>query len=157
MHELVLESSITPTLMIQLLWKVHQDTRQFFTLCERWDVGDILPHSHLGNTVRDLVADINISGAITCPVAQFLGPAPGAHKQEAREAPLDKPPGPGHGKQATRNSAIPALCATVVHKFNRLHPTLDIASFVRRTGLRYADVNVGGLAIAQLWASWPVH
>lgn len=145
LHERVLESSITPTLMIQLLWKIHQDARQFFTLCERWDAGDILPHSHLGNTVRDLVADINISGTITCPVAQFLGPAPGAHKREAREAPRDKPPGPaGHGKQATKNSAIPALCAMVVQKFNRLHPTLDISSFVRRAGLRYADVKVGG-------------
>jgi hypothetical protein len=148
LHEHVLESSIMPTLMIHRLWKVHQDARQFFTLCERWDVGDILPHSHLGTTVRNLVADINISGTITCPVAQFLGLAPGAHRREARDAPQDKPLGPGHGKQATRNLAIPALCAPAVQKFNRLHPTLYIASFVRRAGLHYLNVKVGGAAIA---------
>jgi hypothetical protein len=72
-HERVLEGSITQTLMIHLLWKVHQDARHFFTLCERWEVGENLPRSHLGHAVHELVADINISGTITCPVAQFLG------------------------------------------------------------------------------------
>jgi hypothetical protein len=33
----------------------------------------------------------------------------------------------------------------VVQKFNRLHPSLDIASFVRKAGLRYSDVRMGGI------------
>ena len=64
-HERILEGSVTPTLMIHLLWKVHQDARQFFTLCKRWEVGDIIPRSHLGHAVHELVADVNISGTIT--------------------------------------------------------------------------------------------
>ncbi len=42
-HERVLESRITPLLIINLLWKVHQDSRQFFTHCERWDSRELLP------------------------------------------------------------------------------------------------------------------
>ena len=63
-HERVLEGSITPTLMIHLLWKVHQDARQFFTLCERWEVGESLPRSHLGKPFNDLLAAIKMAGTI---------------------------------------------------------------------------------------------
>jgi hypothetical protein len=143
-HKRMLESRITPILIINLLWKVHQDSRQFFTHCERWDSGELLPRSFLDNTVRELVADINISVTITCPVSEFLGTPATAQKREAREAPRDKPPGGGHGKQATKNSSIPTICAATVQKFNRLHPTLDISLFVRKTGLQYSDVKVGG-------------
>jgi hypothetical protein len=143
-HERILEGSVTPTLMIHLLWKVHQDARQFFTLCERWEVGDFIPHSHLGHAVHDLVSDVNISVTITCPVSQFWGPPVGAQKREPRDAPRDRTAGPVPAKQPTRNPAIPALCATVVQKFNRLHPSMDIASFVRKAGLRYADIKMGG-------------
>ena len=90
-HERVLESKITPTLMIHLLWKVHQDAWQFLT----------------------------------------------------REAPRNKPPGGGHGKQATKKLSIPSICAATVQKFNRLHPTLNISSFVCKVGLQYSDVKVG--------------
>jgi hypothetical protein len=129
-HKRVLESRITPILMINLLWKVHQNSRQFFTHCERWDSGELLPQSFLDNTVRELVADINISLTITCPVTEFSGTAATAPKRDAREAPRDKPAGGGHGKQATKNSSIPTICAATVQKFNRLYPTLHISSFV---------------------------
>jgi hypothetical protein len=69
----VLESRITPILIINLLWKVHQDSRQFFTYCERWDSGELLPRSVLDHTVRELVADINISLTMTCD--RILGDA----------------------------------------------------------------------------------
>jgi hypothetical protein len=143
-HERVLEGSITPTLMIHLLWKVHQDARQFFTLCKRWEVGESLPRSQLGHAVHELVADINISGTITCPVAQFLGPPVGAQKSEPRDAPKDRAAGKVPAKQPTGISAIPAICASVVQKFNRLHPTMSIASFIRKTGMNYDDVKIGG-------------
>jgi hypothetical protein len=142
-HERVFESSITPPLMINLLWKVHQDSRQFFAHCEKWESGKLLPHSYLDNTVRELIADINISMTITCPVTDFLGTAVAAPKREAREAPCNKPAGSGHGMQATKKSSIPAICAATVQKFNRLHPTMDISSFVRKSGIRYSDVKVG--------------
>ena len=94
--------------------------------------------------VRELVADINISLTIMCPVNAFLGTPTTPPKREACDAPCDKPPGGGHGKQATKNSAIPTICAVTVQKFNRLHPTLDISSFLQKTGLKYSDVKVGG-------------
>ncbi len=94
--------------------------------------------------MHKLIADVNISGTITCPVAQFLGPPVGAQKREPRDAPRDRAAAPVPAKQPTRNTAIPALCATVVQKFNRLHPSLDIASFVKKAGLKYSDVRMGG-------------
>jgi hypothetical protein len=142
-HERILESSIPPPLMINLLWKVHQDSRQFFAHCEKWESGELLLHFYLDNTVRELIADINISTTITCPITNFLGTAVAAPKREAREAPRNKPAGGGHGTQATKNSLIPAICAATVQKFNRLHPTMDISSFVRKSGIRYLDVKVG--------------
>ena len=150
-HERVLESRITPILIINLLWKVHQDSRQFFTHCEWWDSGELLPQSFLDHTVRKLVADINISLTITCPVNAFLGSPTTSQKREARDAPRNKPPGGGHGKQAMMNSSIPTICAATVHKFNRLHPTLDISSFVQNMGLQYSDVKVGGGQSGQLY------
>ena len=47
LHEQVLESRVIPTLMINLLWKVHQDSQQFFDQCEKWESGKLLPHSNL--------------------------------------------------------------------------------------------------------------
>ncbi len=142
-HERVLESSITPPLMINILWKVHQDSRKFFAHCEKWESVELLPHSYLDNTVRELIADINISTTITCLVTDFLGTAVAAPKHEAREARRNKPAGGDHGTQATKNSSIPAICATTVQKFNRLHPTMDISSFIRKSGIRYSDIKVG--------------
>jgi hypothetical protein len=88
--------------MINLLWKVHQDSRQFFAHCDKWQSGELLPHSYLDNMVRELIADINISTTITCPVTNFLGTAVATPKREVQEAPYNKPAGGGHGTQATR-------------------------------------------------------
>jgi hypothetical protein len=37
LHDCSLESCITPPLMINLLWQVHQDAQQFFNAREKWD------------------------------------------------------------------------------------------------------------------------
>ena len=50
-HERLLENRITPVLMINLLWKVHQDSRQFFVGCEQWEDGKPFPRSTLRTTV----------------------------------------------------------------------------------------------------------
>jgi hypothetical protein len=72
-HEAELESRLTGVLILHLMWRVHHDARQFFLACERWEDGEQLPHSTLGNTVRQLVDDCSIQVTITCPEAMFLG------------------------------------------------------------------------------------
>jgi len=72
-HERLLKNRITPVLMINLLWKVHQDSRQFFVRCERWEDGEPLPRSTLRVTVAALEDDVHISSTLTCPVTEFLG------------------------------------------------------------------------------------
>ena len=143
LHERILDNRVTPTLMINLLWKVHQDSRQFFNHCEKWETGEVLPRSNLRNTVSALIDDIDLSTTITCPVSDFLGTPGAAPKREARDPKREAGVGGGHGKQATKNSSIPPLCATVVREYNRLYPTLDISTFVRKAGIRYMDVKVG--------------
>ena len=61
--------------MINLLWKVHQDARQFFVKCERWEEGEPFPRSTLRATVAALEDDVHISTTLTCPVTEFLGTA----------------------------------------------------------------------------------
>ncbi len=90
-----------------------------------------------------LIDDIDLTTTITCPVSDFLGMAGAAHKQEPWEPKREAGIGGGHGKQATKNSAIPPLCATAVREFNRLYPTLNISTFVHKTGVKYMDVKVG--------------
>jgi hypothetical protein len=123
--------------MINLLWKVHQDSWQFFNQCEKWESGERPPRSNLRNTVNALIDDIGLSTTITCPVSDFLGTSGAAPKREPRDPKREAGVRGGHGKQATKNSSIPPLCATVVREFNRLHPTLDISTFVRKTGIKY--------------------
>ena len=60
-------------LILHLMWRVHHDARQFFLACEWWEDGEQLPHSSLGNTVRQLVDDCAVQVTITCPEAMFLG------------------------------------------------------------------------------------
>jgi hypothetical protein len=38
-----LETRMSTTLCLHLLWRVYQDARSFFQSCERWDHGDSLP------------------------------------------------------------------------------------------------------------------
>jgi hypothetical protein len=73
LHKRSLESRGTPSLMINLLWQVHQDSRQFFDACEKWDDGKPLPCSMLQATVSVLVDDVHITLYLICPVTEFLG------------------------------------------------------------------------------------
>jgi len=141
-HERILETRITPTLMIHLLWKVHQDSRQFFDSCEKWGDGEVLPRSTLQSTVRALVEDVDITTTLTCPVKEFLGSEPsvaGSRQREKREG----KGGGGLGRQPTKNTAIPQICAPSVRELNRLYPTMNIMSFARKSGVKYQDLAVG--------------
>ena len=73
-HEADLEARLTNTLIIHLMWWIHQDARQFFLACECWDDGESLPRSTLNLTVRHLVKDCTIQLTLTCPETAFLGP-----------------------------------------------------------------------------------
>ncbi len=92
MHEADLESRLTFTLILHLMWRIHQDARQFFLACEGWDEGESLPRSLLDLTVRHLVKDCHIQTMLLCPEVAFLGTqvrAPGG-----RAAPGTRATGP---------------------------------------------------------------
>jgi hypothetical protein len=75
-HEQLLEGRVTPTLMINVLWWVHQDAQKLFERCEKWDESKALPRLTLQTMVASLVDNVNIQMTLTCPVADFLGPDP---------------------------------------------------------------------------------
>ena len=141
-HEAELESRLTGVLILHLMWRVHHDARQFFLACERWEDGERLPQSTLGNTVRQLVDDCSIQVTITCPEAMFLGPL--------LRVPVPGPTTPSTpraarvtGPQPTVNAAIPPMCQKVVATFNRLYPGMSILELCKRGKLRFSQLKVG--------------
>jgi hypothetical protein len=142
LHECNLETRITPTLIINLLWKVHMDARQFFDSCEKWDNGEALPWSTLQSTVSVLVDKVSITTTLTCPVAEFLGPEPSALGPRQQEK-CKVRGGGGHGRQPTKNAAIPPICALSVKELNQLYPLMNIMTFVWKSGVKYQNLAVG--------------
>ncbi len=142
-HERLLENLITPVLMINLLWKVHQDSRQFFAGCERWEEGEPFPQSTLWATVDALVDDVHINTNLTCPVTKFLGAAAPSLKHDKRDTGAAGRPAGGVGKQPTKNPSIPPICAQVVRELNSLYPSMDISTFARRSGMALLQFRIG--------------
>jgi hypothetical protein len=139
-HEAELESRLTGVLILHLMWRVHHDARQFFLACERWEDGEQLPHSTLGNTVRQLVDDCSIQVTITCPEAMFLG--------TPRRVPGPTTPSTPRvaritGPQPTVNTAIPPMCQKVVATFNRLYPGMSVTELCERGKVRLGQLKVG--------------
>jgi hypothetical protein len=137
-HERLHETRITPVLMINLLWKVYQDSRQFFVGCERWEDGEPFPRSTLRATVQALVDDIHISTMLTCPVTEFLGTTMPSLKSDWRDPGATTRTAAGYGKQAIKNPSIPPICAPAVRELNNLYPSLDISQFLCRSGVPYS-------------------
>jgi hypothetical protein len=142
-HERLLENRITPILMINLLWKVHQDSRQFFVGCAQWEDGEPLPRSTLRATVDALVDDVHISTTLTCLVTDFLGMPTQPLKSDRRD-----PGGTGKAvtngvKHPTKNPSIQPICAPAVRELNNLYPSLDISQFSRRSGVPYSRFVIG--------------
>jgi hypothetical protein len=130
--------------MINLLWKVHQDSRQFFVKCERWEDGEPFPRSTLRVTVAALEDDVHISTTLTCPVTEFLGTAATPFLKSDRQDP--RAAGRHtvtHGTQPTKNPSIPPICAPAVKELNRLYPSLDISQFSRKSGVAYLRFVIG--------------
>ena len=139
-HEAELESRLTGVLILHLMWRVHHDARQFFLACERWEDGEQLPHSTLGNTVRQLVDDCAIQVTITCPEAMFLGPPV---RLPAPTTPSTPRAARVTGSQPTVNAAIPPICQKVVATFNRLHPGMSVGELCEKGKVRFGDLRVG--------------
>jgi hypothetical protein len=134
---------ITPVLMINLLWKVHQNSRQFFVGCERWEDREPFPRSTLRATVQALEDVVHISTMLTCPVTEFLGTTTPSLKSDRRDPDTTTRTAVGYGKQATKNPSIPPICAPAVRELNNLYPSLDISQFSRRSGVPYSRFVIG--------------
>jgi hypothetical protein len=137
-HERLLENRITPVLMINLLWKVHQDSRKFLARCERWEEGEPFPRSTLRAMVDALVDDVHINTTLTCPVTKFLGTTAQSIKQDKRDPKATGISAGSFGKQPTKNPSIPPSCAQVVRELNSFYPSMDISQFARRSGVKYS-------------------
>jgi hypothetical protein len=137
-NETDLELRMTTVLCLQLLWRTHQDARQFFLACERWEPGDALPRSTLAAVVCRLVDDCCIDTTLTCPVGAFLGVEPNKARGTT----------PGQAKPARMkpsvNPAIPAGCKKAVDAFNALYPTMPLMDLIKRGGITFGAVKVGG-------------
>ena len=142
-HERLLETRITPVLMINLLWRVHQDSRQFFVGCERWEDGKPLPRSTLRATVEALVDDVHISTTLTCPVTNFLGMRTQSLKSDRWDPGGTGKAAASGAKQPTKNPSIPPICAPAVRELNNLYPSLILASFLRRSNVPYSRFVIG--------------
>jgi len=142
-HERLLENRITPVLMINLQWKVHQDSCQFFVRCERWDNGEPLPQSTLRATVEALVDDVHISTTLTCPVTDFLGMPTQPLRSDRRDPGGTEKAASSGEKQPTKNPSIPPICAPAVRELNNLYPSLDISQFSCRSGVPYSLFVIG--------------
>jgi hypothetical protein len=132
-----LETRITQKLCLHLLWQVHRNARQFFLSCEQWSSPAPAPRLTLGATVACLVDDSIIDMMLTCPEAKFLrGMAPA-------KAPMPSGSAPAWAKP-TINTAILAGCKQAVDAFNAAHPTMSLADLIKKGGILYSSIRVGG-------------
>jgi hypothetical protein len=142
-HEADLESRLTSTLILHLMWRIHQDARQFFLACKGWDEGESLPRSLLNLTVRHLVDDCHIQTTLSCPETAFLGTqvrAPGGRLAPGTRAPR---PAAAAGPQPTVNTAIIPLCQKAVATFNRQYPGLTITDLCQQGRVKFLLLRFG--------------
>jgi hypothetical protein len=140
-----LEPVLTDRLLLTILWKVHEDARQFFHHCELWNRGEPLPKSNLRGMVRMLEEELTVIESITCPYDFFGKIDKGKEKGKGKDR--DKGKGGEDPKkrepQATVNPNIPSLCSATVKKILALHPTMTILQFVAETGIPLKDLLIG--------------
>jgi hypothetical protein len=141
-HNRLLEGRVTPALMINVLWRVHQDAWQFFDRCKKWEEGKALPRLMLQTMVASLVDNVDIRMTLTCPVADFLGP--GKSTTTGTKAKKTEGTQGNHGRQPTQNPSIPPICQPCVKELKQLYPTMGIFSFCKKGKVKYANVAIGG-------------
>ncbi len=141
-HERLLEGRVTPSLMINVLWRVHQDARQFCDRCKKWEEGKALPRLMLQTMVASLVDDVDIPRTLMCLVADFLGL--GKSTTTGTKAKKTEGTRDNHSRQPTQNPLIPPICQPCVKELKRLYPTMGIVSFCKKGKVKYANVAIGG-------------
>jgi hypothetical protein len=111
-HKRLLEGRVTTALMINVLWRLYQDTWQFFDRCKKWEEGKALPCLTLQTMVAFLVDDVDIQMTLTCLVADFLGPG----KSTLTDTKGKKTEGTwgNLSRQTTQNPLIPPICQPCV-------------------------------------------
>ena len=87
--------------------------------------------------------DVHINTTLTCPVAEFLGSSTPAIKPDKWDPGGTGKPAGGHGRQPTRNTAIPPGCAATVREVNRLYPTMSISDFAQKGDVKYSVLQIG--------------
>jgi len=131
------------TLIRHLMWRMHQDARQFFLACEGRDEGESLPRSLLNLTVCHLVKDCHIQTTLSCPETAFLGTqvrAPGGRLALGTRAPR---PAAAAGPQPTVNTAIPPLRQKAVATFNQMYPGLTITDLCQQGRVKFSLLRFG--------------
>ena len=140
-----LEPVLTDHLLLTVLWRVHEDARQFFHKCEVWNRGERLPKSNLSGMVTLLDDELMIVRSITCPYDKFFD------KKKDKDKEKGKGKGREKGKlgdetkkreeQATTNPTIPALCSATIKKIKAAHPNITtITEFAAQTGIPLRDL-----------------
>jgi hypothetical protein len=140
-HETDLETCLTPSLILHLMWRIYYDAHQFFVACESWEDGEALPQSALHYTVTLLVDDCLILETLTCLVGAFLGRATSGQpgKSMTPKAPSIRTVGP----QPSANTTIPPLCQKAVGAFNKAYLTLTISDLCRKGGIEFSELQTG--------------
>jgi hypothetical protein len=107
--------------------------------CEQWEPGAPVPQSALGGTVSWLIDNCSITECLTCLVSAFMGSTlaskPGGTVPATCAGQANKP---------TMNTSILALCRPTVDLFNVQYPTMSFLSLIKKGGLKYSDLQVGG-------------
>ncbi len=117
-HKKLLKGRVTPALMINVLGRVHQDTRQFFDRCKKWEEGKALPRLTLQTMVASLVDDVDIQMTLMYPVADFLGP--GESTTTGTKAKKMEGTRGNHCRQPTQNPLISLICQPCVNSLSAM-------------------------------------
>ncbi len=96
----------------------------------------------MGLTVRHLVDDCAIQLMLTCPVAAFMGAD--AETKAGKAGTTAHVCTPAGGSKPSINSAIPPLCLMSVEKFTKVYPTLSVMDMVKKGGIKFGEVQIGG-------------
>jgi hypothetical protein len=79
---------------------------------------------------------------LTCPVAAFMGADVEAKAGKAGTTARGRTP--AGGIKPSINPAIPPFFLKSVEKFTKLYPTLSVLDMVKKGGLKFGDVQIGG-------------
>jgi hypothetical protein len=165
-NEDALEVALCRYLRMSILWKVHEDARQFFDACEKWSRGEPMPRSKLRGMVHLIEDDQMVSRSITCPFDEFFADdkkdkkekAPkgsgggGAGAQKEKDAAKKRKQEP----QPTSNPSLLPLCAAAVKKYRAAHPNMPITQFAAESGIpvyKFVVGSKGGCTNYQLLGS----